>query len=539
MSGLEVIGVVLGLWPIIATLTRQYKDFKGANPDELKRDVQITSYIYGNLIKDILLSALPRDQVQGLMASNDPHNKALWERSDIQQKLRNRLDDRFDLTIQCVNDMRVLLGQVKAELERLCRDNEGLGRAVAKVKTMRAGSESSPIREKLKKVKKLNKELKMLLNDQPSLIPFQQHQSQQTTIAISAFKTNGTKAGQFFEAIKNKYTCACQRPHVIGVGCYCATCADPFNDNLTIHSEWDFRLACRVSQNGQEPPTKAPTTVLLESVSQTDPDAATLNDLCSLVEEVALEETVRNVLIDAENSRMYMKATKIGANGNTEASTRNLADIRQQGNGLRAKDRREMALRLCLAILQLCDTPWMSEAWTWNICVSQVAGEGHEGSSNDKMVRYPVIFREMYSMAYKADSASIQTAVAPSLFADWCPDEEPVLTKLGLALIELALGKSIEDMKKTEHWPEDTQHYSEILGDQADRVMAKRLLQTDRIRNKATMAYENAVRVCINREFVDKDGNPSRLVSKHSTFLERFRDTVLLPLLEVWKRYEM
>ncbi|KAK0726355.1 hypothetical protein B0T21DRAFT_371424 [Apiosordaria backusii] len=534
MSGIELIGVVLSLYPIVISLAKKYSDLKGSNAADLSTKVVVVSQIYEGIIKRILESALPYQQVRLLVPSDGLVDQTLWQDPILKESLRVRIGEvKLKVSLEYLEKIRMLLDQVRTELDNLCPGTDVLGRVMTRIKTIRAGAEKSPIREKINQIKDLTKELRDLLDDRPFINTYQQFQSQRSTFVINMSQPAGSQAGELFELIKEKYTCACQKPHVVGVGCYCATCAQPLTDPPTFHSEWAFRLACHA---GLEAPTEAPTTVLFETVPESDPEAAAIRDLCSLVEEVASEGAVRKVRIGAENNRMYMKAARIDANGKKNPIM-TFADLRQPGNGLTPKDRWELALRLCLAIVQLCETPWVNESWTWDVCVSQVSPDDNDRSddrSYENSIKFPVIFREVYSVGYQADSASIQTAVAPMQFAELLHDDEPVLTKLGLALIELAMGKTMEDIRK-ESAPADWTA-SQIL---ADRCMAINLLQTGKIRREASVAYANAVHVCINRKFTDIYGNPSQLVSKHSTFLERFKETVLMPLFEVWKRYEV
>ncbi|KAK4201004.1 hypothetical protein QBC40DRAFT_296073 [Triangularia verruculosa] len=533
MSGLELIGVVLGLYPILALLARNCRELRHSNPADLSTKVDVVFQISKRTIQGILESALPYQQVQRLFPSDGLENETIWQDPHIQQTLRSRLgEEKYKITVDYLERMRSLLMQLRIDLESLSHgaDIHGtVGRAMTKVRTVRAGMERSPIRRKINEIKDLNAELRLMLEDRPFMVTHQQIQSQGGTLILNTSQTTGVQASELFELIRGRYTCACQRPHMIGVGCQCATCAEPLTDQLMSHSEWAFQLACHTSS---EAPTEAPTTVLLEAVPDIDPDAAEIQDLCSLVEEVASQKTVRKVLIDAENNKMYMTA-RFNANGKKNPIM-TIADLRQSGNGLAVRDRWELALRLCLAIVRLCETPWVNESWTWDVCVGQIPPNSNDMSdrAHDDVMKFPVIFREVYSAGYQTDSESIQTAVAPMQCAELLQDDEPVLTKLGLALIELALQKSMEDLRSELGSPESTAPQSVI-----DRCMAIKLLKTGKIQREASAAYADAVNVCIQRKFLDTDGNPSQLVSTHSTFLRRFNDTVLMPLFEVWKRY--
>ena len=115
--------------------------------------------------------------------------------------------------------------------------------------------------------------------------------------------------------------------------------------------------------------------------------------------------------------------------------------------------------------------------------------------------------------------------------------EQPVLTKLGFALIELALGQTLEDMK------EDTRSYwglgdRRIDDDSMNFSTAKRLLKSGKIREEATRDYEDVVRACISYQYPDKEGNNRSLLLKDDSFSDNARDAILSPLFHVWKQFE-
>lgn len=405
-----------------------------------------------------------------------------------------------------------------------------------------ANMSHSGIRERVKQIRALNRELRELLDDRRFLRSHQEYRKE-SAISINIPQSGGHTARNFFEAISGTYTCACARAHVIGLGCYCTACVQPFKEQCALHStdEWDFCLAFPVRP---ETPSDVAATVLLESIPDNDIDASTIRNICSLIRDVATESEDRQVLIDiANNDRMYrMKVTKIDASDAKPPSIKYFAELIQSGNGLSTKDRLELALRLSLAIVQLCKTPWVSESWTWNdVCVSQAAvedGKDHEDNAQKKgnnYIKFPGIFilREIYSVTYEGHRASELTAVnVPRIMADVL-DEEPVLTKLGLALIELAIGKSIQEMK--EEYGLDATVEDEF----ANICLARMLLKNGKICNEASAVYESVVKVCIGRRYIDMEGQPRSLLSQHESFLSSFREAIILPLFEVWKRYDL
>jgi len=229
------------------------------------------------------------------------------------------------------------------------------------------------------------------------------------------------------------------------------------------------------------------------------------------------------------NNKTYrLRVKKLDDTG--PGTFRCFADLMQPGNRLPTRDRMELAFRLSSAILQLCKTPWIDESWAWNdVCVSQV--EEDEGRIKCSIIFIP---QEFYSVHHSADNAS---AVDNNDTVWSILQDQPVLTKLGFALIELALGETLEKMK------EETKNYCG-LGDQHydDDTMnlftAKKLLKSGRIRLEATKDYEDVVKACIHHQYRDQDGTNKALLLTDDSFLLNVSEAIISPLFHLWKKYE-
>jgi hypothetical protein len=74
---------------------------------------------------------------------------------------------------------------------------------------------------------------------------------------------------------------------------------------------------------------------------------------------------------------------------------------------------------------------------------------------------------------------------------------EPVLTRLGFALVELALGQKLSELRQEE----PTQRHEE---DMMDLMTAKRLVNEGRVLNEAGQRYHDAVQACLTHQvFMD------------------------------------
>jgi len=211
---------------------------------------------------------------------------------------------------------------------------------------------------------------------------------------------------------------------------------------------------------------------------------------------------------------------------------RSFNNLKDRNSGLVVKHRRELALRLSSALMRLRNTPWVDGSWTWNdvwVTVTQ-----SHGATNGDIRDLSILFipRDFYSNVQASDGASVVTAVNPDPMREIIGDE-PVLTRLGFALIELALGKHIEDMWADYEVP-DVPSDKELN----NMLAAKRLLKTTRIGDEAGKQYEGVVQACIHQTYYDlQTGRNIRLLLKHDSFPQLAQEAIISPLFDVYKGF--
>jgi len=331
--------------------------------------------------------------------------------------------------------------------------------------------------------------------------------------------------------------------------------------------------------------------VWLRPVSPTDKESTSIADLCSLIKEVTevTEKGASNEVRDlvSNNKRYKMRVTKVntlnkdevghvnGAVIKTDATTvvdvgspsvhamedapdnashqaagsagdhgdgshkvggkaemvQCFAALLQRDSGLSTRGRRELALRLTAALVRFRRTPWMDGPWTWNnIWVSM-----GQDDDDHNIVKFSILFipREFYSTAI-TDSSSLLTAVEPDPLSNVHEliDNQPILTKLGFALIELAIGKTMEKMQAEYGFDK-----LPLDNDMVNLMVAKKLLRANRIREEAGQQYEDVVRVCITHEYIDQGGNPVSLMLEHDSFPSSANDAIISPLYGVYREF--
>ena len=121
MSGLEIISVILALYPVAVDLAKGYRKLKW-NDFELHRVLLVAGQLYDKTVKDLLMSAVSYGEMQRLVPSNGPINHELWKDDGLQQKLEDRLGPhRFPLAMHHLTEMKTLLDQVRSELTSISR----------------------------------------------------------------------------------------------------------------------------------------------------------------------------------------------------------------------------------------------------------------------------------------------------------------------------------------------------------------------------------------------------------------------------------
>jgi hypothetical protein len=261
-----------------------------------------------------------------------------------------------------------------------------------------------------------------------------------------------------------------------------------------------------------------------------DVEGSIIYNLCSLIEEVqGASQTPRKLMDIVGNNRTYQLRVK-KLDDTEQGNLRYFADFMQPGNRLSTKDRMELAFRLSFAILQLCKTPWIDDSWAWNdVCVSQA-------EENGGIIKFSIIFipQEFYSVHHPADNVSTVNSIN-TVFS--IIQDQLFLTKLGFALIELALGQTLEEMKgeTKRYWKLDDTPYDDNI---INLLTARRLLETGKIRQEAMRDYENAVRACITHRYPSREGINKALLRTDPLFLHDVEEAIISPLFHVWKLFE-
>ena len=498
---------------------------------------------------------------------------------------------------------------------------------------MKASLPGTGILATVKHIHRLNKDIRRLLDRRPAyVVTFQECQATASAPAAVPGAAGDRKAedrkaeeeaANFYRAIQAAYKCGCDKAHVTSVGCHCAACTQvlPPLAPSSPH-EWKFGLLIPHEAGS---PAGVPHVMLLEPHSPAgDAESASIEDLCSLLEEAAaasLEDSkVRDIVSGSKRYRMRVSKMDTGlgkpyprfenqaedvdepagepekpagpapvagaapaaappstppppvtppavpvqlappdsprvhgdvssnansaiegkgspgtspAGGDKPSSVRCFTALMESNSGLVTKHRRELALRLSSALLRLRSTPWIDGSWTWNDVWVTVNQSREATSSEIKDLSILFIPRDFYSTVHSAETASVVTAFNPDPIREFL-DDQPVLTRLGFALIELALGKHMKDMWADYDELTDISNDKEVI----NILVAKKLLQAGRIADMAGKRYQDVVYACIHHRYYDlKNGHHVSLMLDDESFPRVGNNAIISPLFDVYKGF--
>ncbi len=172
------------------------------------------------------------------------------------------------------------------------------------------------------------------------------------------------------------------------------------------------------------------------------------------------------------------------------------------------KERICLALSLSHAVLSFYATPWIESCWTWNdFCIDR-KDEGQLFAG-----------RKFYSSQNKS---LIPASQRPLTSDFWAIRGEPTLTRLGFALIELALGRRLVELR--------SQYHSQNADpDALDFLTAKSLVDSGWIMRAESQAYEDVVMACLKHQFIS-NSEVIGLDSSRSNFQENAERSIISPL---------
>jgi hypothetical protein len=233
-----------------------------------------------------------------------------------------------------------------------------------------------------------------------------------------------------------------------------------------------------------------------------------IDDLCIFVKKLDDPPSLQSQasclgILCAEKKEYTVKITSVETGSSNDRNVVCLEDCLVSWQLTRQK-RMDLALSLCLAILQFHSTPWIDTWWTWkDFCMLR---------DDNKQV---FVTGKFYSTQRPLTPTAKKHPALASLF--WDLFGEPRLTRLGFALIELALGKRLSQLRSPNVDPNGDQ-------DMLDTKTAQQVLKDGTVLEEAGQPYHDAVKACLDHYVIMPSGS-KKLNSEDPNFqqdLERF-----------------
>jgi hypothetical protein len=372
---------------------------------------------------------------------------------------------------------------------------------------------SSPLKAQLDQLRGYNDTLQRLLYDRnlPS--------SRKTTSnSVVLPHRDCSDAKHIYSAMCNAYRCDCENPHLANIELPQIASLPYQAYQLGGHNARRLQLLFPVQDTLSN---KAAISVCECLEDRSD----TIQDLCMFVKTVCDSNQLDSEITEeglgilrSDEKKYKIEAPLETTEPHPSQVTVSLEDLTGAQSTLSRRDRISLALRLSYAILQYYSTGWIDTSWTWkDFSVAQAEGRRHDES--------PLfVTQKFYSTSTKsATSDATNTAQAAGI---WACIGEPILTRLGFALIELALGKRLTDLR-------DGNTDQGMHPDMADFFTARNILKSGQVRREEGRAYEDVVRACLEHQFLCRSEIRS-LDSRNTSFHNDVEQSIIAPLHSMW-----
>ncbi|GIZ38795.1 hypothetical protein CKM354_000219600 [Cercospora kikuchii] len=523
MAGLELAGVILAIFPIIVEGAELY--MKGAHAlarwrtfnRVLKRlllRIDLEQVKFYNNCEALLRDITEPGQLQRLM--KDPGGPE-WSQSDLQHRLEKQLGRSYRVYMEATSEINRLLEEIrnKLELDQAGKpkwtDTQGYQKQWKRIKITLTETSNESLLDELRIN---NADLQGLLGHRRQMLAL--GDSTVRSAALS-YQENRAQADSFYTALENSFAsaCNCCTPHRASIYLSrnkiswkpdCRTMADGIDKRshfvvlFSLHTtrapdqgpssgvhEWHETMVNNTKIAGGNPlvgcnqiahgmPMTPPRTPLGHSGLPNVAPASSSISAGSLCTALKTRAKSAHHLITLHGGQDWQHRIDLMHRFGVSSSTAivNLRDALK--HGLDRKVRLALAVKLASSTLQLQTTSWMS--YSWNSSEIYLLKEGQAQSQMGHAFVSAAFPARGSKAPVRRDPFSRETRNA-GIFA------------LGIALIELCYGKTLEDLRpKPDGTPMSV----------ADIIAAARSL-SEQIYLEAGEEYGDAVRRCIYCEF--------------------------------------
>jgi hypothetical protein len=380
--------------------------------------------------------------------------------------------------------------------------------------THRKNAQKTPFMHRLERLSELNSGLVTRLLDSQVPLPLPDD-SHPVLTAQSLFHHDQTKPSLAFSLIKAARGPGGQAANAALLRCRCRKCNPRFDKAEPRDDEWELEafICLEPTDRGNPPISRSESTELsrLPSAAQASKSQLALVD-----------KTIKWVPLSLQN--IDDGAVKPAQSENSNKLFMSLGDLMGHRNLLDHRQRMELSFRLSSAVLQLSpkdDPLWIDDSWTLDDWFIAVRGE-RENEALSLFVR-----RRLSSLQPPAKKDPVWSIIA----------RDPILAKLGIHLTELALGRSLPDIRHEEPDLLRTNDLQFSDPDLLNLLTVRRLLTLRIISQRVSADFQDVVSACINQQFRDRrHARIKELDRGDPAFLANATVAILVPLYhEVYK----
>jgi len=188
---------------------------------------------------------------------------------------------------------------------------------------------------------------------------------------------------------------------------------------------------------------------------------------------------------------------------------------------LARRRRISFALRLAWAVTQLHQTPWIRPKWSW--------GDFSAINNQDQIDDPLLITKHFASSSHDSSVSPVASREMPSPLLGIALGE-PVLARLGYALIELASGKRLASLHESSGLTSGDKDLQELL-------TARHLLDTGFVMDEECQSYSDVVHTCLYQQVQREGGNGLKRLKPQDPMFERdLTQTIVQPLYNLYAR---
>lgn len=245
MSGIEVVGVLLGVFPLIISGLDSWRDIAKIGGfywrirkeySKCLRDVQYHQLLYKRNLHELLLPILNNDADEVARLVGEPGGKD-WSSKALGERLEGRLQESYLLYMEIIHQMNETAEELRKELSldkvtvqnKLASPGSSPQQASKSSKLASAKSKwdyetfrlkfsfNEPVREKLfNQLAECNTRLTKLLSSSDKISELQNTtpaHAKRTSVLETVFKKAWKKSDLLFKALQKAWQCSCQEYH--------------------------------------------------------------------------------------------------------------------------------------------------------------------------------------------------------------------------------------------------------------------------------------------------------------------------------------